>query len=260
MKKERLEIERELYTEGGKLDKWYDYNYRFLGSEWLIHALDEMMKDMERITFASVSANKGSYEEDAFRELSKKYKGKLNFILSDLGGDGFYKDKVEQHLNSNWLLYEKSNMAAEKLTYQHEVDILLDNKGALWTKLNSGCIFRRKRRAINLLEKYIEFLRNDESVLLIDCYEVKQMQLFRALLNPLKYKVFQGRILNKRFKDYEEKSTYHYIKKAFKNDKAFDKCFELLDPVPIKAGTQDMRLAKISRKNLIKLVKILYKR
>lgn len=254
MKKERLDIESKRYTEGGSLCAWYEYNYKFIGSEWLIQALDYVMKDMERVTFISVSANKGSYEEDAFRELSKKYKGKLNFVLSDLGGAEFYKDKEELHMNSNWLLYEKADMPAENLTYQHEIDIILDNKGAVWAKLNRGDIFQRKRRAICLLEKYIEYLRNDESILLIDCYEVKRMQLFKALCNPLKYKLLHGRIMEKRFIDYEEKSTYYYLKKAFKNDKLLTECFDLLEPVPIKIGKQDMRLAKISRKNLVRLV------
>lgn len=254
MNKERLDIELKRYSEGGSLCAWYEYNYNFIGSKWLIQALDNVMRDMECVTFISVSANKGSYEEDAFRELSKKYKGKLNFVLSDLGGEEFYKDKEELQSNSNWLLYEKTDMPAEDLTYQNEVDIILDNKGAVWAKLNRGDILHRKKRTICLLEKYIEYLRDDESVLLIDCYEVKRLQLFIALCNPLKYKLFHGRIMKKRFIDYEEKSTYHYLKKAFKNDELLTECFEFLEPVPIKIGKQEMRLAKISRKNLVRLV------
>lgn len=254
MRKEKLDIEQRRYTEGGSLSTWYEYNYQSIGSDWLIQALDTVIKDMDHVTFISVSANKGSYEEDAFQELSKKYKGRLNFVLSDLGGKEFYRDKEEQHMNSNWLLYEKSDMPAEKLTYQHEVDIILDNKGAVWAKLNRGDILQRKRRTISLLEKYIGYLRNDESILLIDCYDVKPLQLLRSLCNPLKYKLFRGSIMNKRFRDYEEKSTFYYMKKTFKKDKQLFECFELLEPVPIKAGKQYMRLAKINRKNLIRIV------
>lgn len=239
----------------GNLKRWYEYNYKFIGSEWLIRALDEIFKDKDRITFISPSANQGRYEEDAFLALSAKYKSRLNFVLSDLCGDEIYEDKEELKDYSNWLLYLKGKQDAEALVYREEVDVILDNKGAIWTKLNHG-LLGRKQSTLSLLRKYAEYLRDDDSVLLIDCYDVNQYHFLKELRNPIKYKLFRGLIMNKSFSDFEEKSTYYYLNKRFEQTSYF---FELLDPMVIKAGTQSMRLAKISKRNLMEFIESIEK-
>lgn len=255
MNQERqLKHERKRYK--GYLKRWYDYNYKFIGSEWLIQTLDEIFKDKDRITFISPSANQGRYEEDAFLALSAKYKNRLNFVLSDLCGDEIYVDKEELKDYSNWLLYLKGRQDAEKLEFCEEVDVILDNKGAIWAKLNRGFLFNRKKNTISLLKKYTEYLRDDESVLLIDCFNVNQYHFLKELRNPIKYKLFRGLIMNKSFSDFEEKSTYFYLNKKFEQTSYF---FELLDPVAIKDGTQYMRLAKISKRNLMEFIESIEK-
>ena len=250
MNQERqLKHERKRYK--GYLKRWYDYNYKFIGSEWLIQTLDEIFKDKDRITFISPSANQGRYEEDAFLALSAKYKNKLNFVLSDLCGDEIYIDKEELKDYSNWLLYLKGKQDAEKLEFCEEVDVILDNKGAIWAKLNRGFLFNRKKNTISLLRKYAQYLRDDNSVLLIDCYEVKKFHYLMSCRNFVKYNLFHGKIINKKFRDFEEKSTYYKLAMMFKDA---DQYFELLDPVRIKSGTQSMRLAMICRKNLLRFI------
>lgn len=244
-----LELERKRYKE--YLKEWYDYNYQNIGSDWLIHVLDKLFQDKEDITFVSLSANKGTYEEDAFYTLSEKYSGKLTFVLSDLCGDVFYDNKKERLYHSNWLRYLKGSRDADNLNFRRDVDVILDNKGALWAKLNRGRLLNRKEAAIKLLWKYTEYLKDDESILLIDCYKVKKFHFLKSSSNIFKYRLFRGRIMNTTFHDFEEKSTFFYLTKKFKGAAQY---FEFTDHEVIKAGTQSMKLAMISRKDLIKFI------
>lgn len=189
---------KKLYTEGD----WYDENYKLLGSDWLLNSLDKLNLKKNYILI-NLSANKGFYERDVF----KIHKNIFNpiYYIGDLYVD--YKE-ITDKINDERFYYLERNDATERSIIDVTGDVIIDTKGALWHTIDAAswpvkCI---KIKLKKLLTNYYNMMRNDDSVLLIDCYEV----------NTFKY-IYHILVKKSRKKYFQEKSTYTYLRYFFGN-------------------------------------------
>lgn len=187
---------KNVYSEGGKLEHWYDYNLEITGVDWMVKAI-EVLKLWENDTvIVDVSANKGICDKWLAEEFEKKGL-KSEFLIFD-------KEKVRDHIEN----YEGKYV---RLTYTEEVDgydivKTMKNIGVkgidiLWDV--KGCLWYARRSSLEVLKNYHEVL-NKDGILIVDNMQIK---LGKAQMNK-----WWGEIRGK-FSGYAEVSTVYKLSK-----------------------------------------------
>lgn len=154
------------YKSNKKRLVWYFDTYNRLRSYWLFYCLRHLNLP-SNFKFASLSSNYGKYEEDVYLSLTEYYGYNPTFYLGDLLSD---RNHVRTFDN---FFYEYRGKDAKKVELPEKVNVLLDNKGALWysVKYSDEIDKPKPEDLINLLKKYCSFLNDDTSILIIDGYK-----------------------------------------------------------------------------------------
>lgn len=203
------QISKKKYAKNGMLADWYKKTLNLMGIDWLQKILEktipEKMTTGEKVTLASVSANKGEYEMELFSRLMERgvYP---EFYLLDLC-------KVEQHVETvqaenGFLKYYEERNAFETISNFEElqigpVDVLIDIKGCLWHSNKNG---QEQNRAIGAFKEFYEVIKPG-GILVTDAMDVSRI---RAEINKR-----LGNIRNKKYYGYAEVSTMQRLEKQF---------------------------------------------
>lgn len=201
-----------------------------------------MYKDTKTVIL-SPSANKAILEFNTYNML-KNNGFDCQFIVSDLCGKSFYQTQNSNE-NPNFI-FIKENLNAKNINLSNKVDIIIDLKGAIWYSLNAKPKVTRCKQFLEILEVYAKNMKNDNSLLIVDAYEINnKTYMFK---NFLKYRL--GIQEKKSLKvQHEEKSTFYYINNFLNKKKITNLFIENKKDI-----NSTIHIAYIQKDNLLKII------
>lgn len=242
---------------------WYSNTYYTIGSDWLVTALLKAGIKTGDIIL-SPAANCGNYEHDVLNTLDIRYHIIPEIYLSDICKSKLNIIPAGEHLH--WIVGDGCD--ASDIYIGHDVpnslpskaNFILDIKGATWHTIYNPNISldKRKKQLLKLLRNYESLLRDNDSLLFLDYYELRPyyyawaqiLCLFdrwcgsRRKLLPLHY--------------FQEDSTFEELKKFFPTRKLYS-FFHLTDCKSPRSCDMNLLMdtVAISRSDLTALISFL---
>jgi len=218
-----LQLFFKAYRSGGSKEKWYKETMKWMGTDWMAYAADNLISKglipNNDIIMASPSANAGIYEKELFNHICDK-KIKTIIVASDLEDILLHERSINRNLSKYIYVDGKHNAIDIKKTLAsagitEKIDAIWDIKGCLW--YNIPAIFFSKKARLKIIEalvRYQEVLK-DNGMIIIDSIPASILQLF------LYYVLY---LLVGRFGNGEE-STFQRLNKLLWREDKYCKMF-----------------------------------
>lgn len=229
--------------------KWYDINLISLGKGWLYDIFSQLEMP-NNFYLLNAAANNGIYEKELYNHLYNQYDPV--FDIGDICGKDLYDKHTVTESEKNFTYYNNNCDALEFNIPSRKYDCILDIKGAIWHACDNKSLLKRPSISDTqflLLKHYLNLLKDDNSLLIIDSYQSMLIKLSMAEVS------LSAHYRKKKINYFTEASTYEMLEKFYFLDEALSNSKQINTIYnPNYPLTQYMSVLAITKKSLAFLI------